>query len=142
MAWWSNVLDAITKCGLNISWSFSWTGYRMSQYHFFKDEEIVGLDKELVAMLDWARGRANIPFEITCGVRTPEQNTAVGGVSESSHLKGLAVDLACSDSMARYKMVQALLLSGFKRLGIYDKHIHADRDATLPQEVIWTGVSH
>lgn len=114
----------------------------MSQYNFFRDNEIEGLDKELVAMLDWARGRSGVPFVITCGLRTAEENAGVGGVQDSAHLRGLGVDLACSDASARYRMVQALLLAGFKRIGIYDKHIHADRDPSLPQEVIWIGVSH
>lgn len=114
----------------------------MNQYHFFRDGEIEGLDKELIAMLDWSRGRAGVPFVITCGLRTVQQNESVAGVQDSSHLKGLGVDLQCDNSVSRFKMVQALLLSGFKRLGIYDKHLHVDRDETLPQGVIWTGISH
>lgn len=114
----------------------------MSQYHFFTKDEIEGLDKELCAMLDWARGRAMVPFVITCGLRTPDENTKTGGVQDSAHLRGLAVDLACSDSRERFKMVQALLLAGFKRIGIYDAHVHADRDMSLPQEVMWVGISH
>lgn len=110
--------------------------------NFFKDEEIEGLDQELVAMLDWSRGRAGVPFQITCGVRNELQNTKIGGVENSSHLRGLAVDLACSDPNDRFKMMQALLLAGFRRIGLYDKHIHADRDKTLPQDVIWIGLSH
>jgi len=35
----------------------------------------------------------------------------------------------------------ALLQAGFRRIGIYDKHIHADIDKTLPQDVMWWGVS-
>lgn len=109
--------------------------------HFTYDE-VQGLDTELVAMLDWARGRSGVPFVITCGLRTASQNDKVGGVQDSAHLRGLAVDLSCSDSHDRFRMVQALLLAGFKRIGIYDRHIHADRDSSLPQEVIWVGVSH
>lgn len=110
----------------------------MSQYHFFKDEETKGLDKELCAMLDWARGRAGVPFIITRGLSTILENDKVGGVQDSAHLKGLGVDLACTDSNDRFKMVQALLLAGFRRIGIYtDGHIHADRDLSLPQDVIW-----
>lgn len=110
----------------------------MSNLHFFKDEEVAGLDKELCAMLDWARGRSGVPFVITCGLRTPTQNDKVGGVQDSAHLRGLGVDLACTDSTARFKIVQALLLAGFKRIGIYtDGHIHADRDPSLPQDVMW-----
>lgn len=142
MAWFSDALGAILKQGLSISVPIEWTGYNMNQWHFFNDEEVKGLDKELCAMLDWARGRAGVPFIITCGVRTPEQNDQVGGVKDSSHIRGLAVDLACSDSFSRYKMVQSLLLAGFKRMGIYDKHIHVDRDTTLPEQVCWIGLSH
>lgn len=124
--------------GITISVPFRWTGY-MSQYNFFRDNEIVGLDKELVAMLDWARGRSGVPFIITCGLRTADENAGVGGVQDSAHLRGLGVDLRCESSHERFKIVQALLLAGFKRIGVYakDGHIHADRDPSLPQEVFW-----
>lgn len=142
MGFGARVRDAVLKLGLSINIPFTWTGYRVGHYNFFSDDEIVGLDKELVAMLDWARGRAAVPFKITCGLRTKDQNKTSGGVSDSAHLRGLGVDLDCSDSWHRYKMVQALLLAGFNRLGLYDRHIHADRDPSLPQGVIWTGESH
>jgi zinc D-Ala-D-Ala carboxypeptidase len=109
---------------------------------YFKDAEIEGLDAELVAMLDWARGRSGVPFVITSGKRTPEQNERAMGVDASAHIKGLAVDLRCDNSPDRYKMVQALLLAGFKRIGVYNAHVHVDRDPDLPQEVCWIGVSH
>lgn len=110
--------------------------------HWFQISEIEGLDTELVAKLDWARGRAQVPFIITSGKRTPEQNEQVMGVDASAHIKGLAVDLRCSNSQDRYKMLNALLLAGFKRVGIYSAHIHVDLDTSLPQEVSWIGVSH
>lgn len=133
----------VSKVGpFTLSFPIRWTGYNVPKYHFFSDEEVKGLDQELCAMLDWARGRAAVPFSITCGLRTADQNDTVGGVKDSAHLRGLAVDLSCSDSEARFKMVSALLLAGFKRIGIYDKHIHVDRDETLPQNVAWIGVSH
>lgn len=142
MAFGSFVRDAVLRLGLHFSWPFEWTGYSMPKYNFFSDDEVHGLDPELCAMLDWARGRAGVPFKITRGLSTPEHNEDIGGVKDSAHLKGLGVDLACSDSVSRFKMVQALLLAGFKRVGVYDKHIHADRDETLPQMVLWMGVSH
>lgn len=113
----------------------------MSKFTHFKDDEVKGLDQELVAMLDWSRGRAGVPFIITSGLRTLEHNTTVGGVQDSAHLRGLGVDLRVTDDRERFKMVQAMFLAGFKRIGIYDKHVHCDRDASLEQEVMWTGVS-
>lgn len=145
MAWYSSVLDAVRKHGLciRIEKSFSWTGYKVPpKPHWFSASEIIGLDTELVAKLDWARGRAGVPFVITSGKRTPEENERVMGVEASAHIKGLAVDLRCSDSVSRYKMLNALLLVGFKRLGVYDRHVHVDLDPDLPQEVVWVGISH
>jgi len=110
----------------------------MSQYHFFTDEEVQGLDKELCAMLDMARGQAGVPFVITCGLRTPEQNAALPeAVQDSAHLTGNAVDLACGDSATRFAMIRGLLLAGFTRIGVYSAHIHADNSVTLPQNVCW-----
>lgn len=137
------VRAAILRRGLHfsITYRFGW-GKIVPNYHFFTDKEVEGLDKELCAMLDWARGRAAIPFNITCGLRTPDHNTTVGGVQDSAHLKGLGVDLACDTASDRFLMVQALMLAGFKRIGVYDKHVHVDRDNSLPQLVMWTGISH
>lgn len=105
---------------------------------YFTDAEIAGLQDVLVQRLYEARKIAQVPFIITSGVRTPEHNAAVGGVSNSSHVRGLAVDLECTDPTSRYRMIVGLLQAGFTRLGIYqDGHIHADVDSTLPQNVVW-----
>lgn len=110
----------------------------MGQLKYFSDDEVKGLDQELCAMLDLARGKANVPFIITCGIRTLVQNAAlVESVSDSSHLTGHAVDLACSDSPTRFAMLQGLLAAGFTRIGVYSAHIHADNDATKPPNVCW-----
>ncbi len=110
----------------------------MSNYHYFSDEELKGLDLELCAMLDRARGLAGQPFIITCGLRTPEQNAALPeSVQDSAHLSGHAVDLACNDSELRYAMLRGLILAGFNRIGIYSAHIHADNDLSKPPNVCW-----
>ena len=109
---------------------------------YFSPSEVVGLKPELVELLEKARGYAHIPFIITSGFRDPAENTASGGVDDSAHTRGLAVDLRCSSSRNRLKMVSALILTGFTRIGVYDRHIHADIDPTLPQEVLWIGLSH
>lgn len=110
----------------------------MSKYTYFKDTELVGLDLELCAMLDRARGLAGVPFQITCGLRTPDQNSALAeSVKDSAHLTGNAVDLACADSTTRYAMIRGLILAGFNRIGIYSAHLHADNAPTLPPNVCW-----
>ena len=111
------------------------------RWMWFKEDEVVGLDPRLVAMLDNARSVSMVPYKITSGFRSPEDNAGAGGVSGSSHTKGLGVDLACDNSSYRFKMIVGLLTAGFTRIGVYDKHLHADCDNELPQEVVWVGIS-
>ena len=108
----------------------------------FRPEEVVGLQPRLVGMLDEARTIAGVPFQITSGLRTAAENRLSQGVDNSAHLRGLGVDLACSDPQARFFMLVGLMRVGFRRLGIYDHHVHADCDDSLPQNVVWTGISH
>lgn len=108
-------------------------------YKYFKEEEVRGLNIKLIQMLDRARELAEIPFRLTSTLRDEKHNIEVGGVSDSSHLKGLAVDISCETDLNRFKIITALLLVGFKRLGIYQHHIHADIDATKSQNIIFRG---
>lgn len=106
-------------------------------YKYFKDSEIVNLNGGLVMMLDQARTLAGIPFVITSGYRTTGQNDAVGGVNDSSHLKGLAVDLRCQNDRERFLIIKALISVGFTRIGDEVDHIHCDIDTLKDVNVIW-----
>ena len=96
------------------------------------------MDKDFLEKLDYARGNAGVPFKINSGYRTKEWNFKVGGRVGSSHLKGLAVDIHCNNSKARFELVDILLDVGFNRLGIANTFIHADIDKDKPQNLIWT----
>lgn len=106
-------------------------------YKYFKEKEIVGLNTGLVEMLDKAREIAGIPFFITSGLRTKQKNEDVGGVNDSSHIKGLAVDLRCRDSRERFLIVKGLISVGFMRIGVESDHIHTDIDISKDVNVIW-----
>lgn len=109
---------------------------------YFTEAEIAGLDKELVAMLEMARHVAGVPFIINSGLRTPEDNEASGGKSDSAHLKGLAVDLRCLNSSDRYFMLKGLFKAGFKRIEVATAHLHVDVAGDKAQNVCWLGVSN
>ena len=116
----------------------------MNKYRYFTEAEIVGLDKELCAKLDTARHIAGVPFKITSGKRTAEQNNVLkGAASNSSHLSGKAVDLSCNNNGDLFLMLKGLLAAGFERIGIYHdfkmlpRHIHADISTDLPPKVVW-----
>ena len=106
-------------------------------YIYFKEYEIVGLEKHLVEMLDNAREYAQIPFIINSGRRDVKTNEEAGGVYDSAHLKGLAVDIMCKTSDDRFLIVSSLLQAGFKRIGIGKTFIHCDIDHTKSQNKIF-----
>jgi Peptidase M15 len=131
----------------------------MSNYHYFSDDEVTKwkLTGELWAGLDMARDKAGVPFIISNGLETPEQNQDIkGAVSDSAHLAGpdglsKAVDLSTGgDHHVFNRMLYGLELAGLgDRMGLYfsidptdpkkliPHHIHVDIDKTKPAQVTW-----
>jgi len=107
-------------------------------YKYFKESEVVGLKTKLVEMLDKAREIAGIPFVINSGYRTLAHNAEVGGTEDSSHTKGLAVDLRARNSTEHFLITKGLILAGFNRISKkYPMHIHCDIDSDKVQNVLF-----
>ena len=96
------------------------------------------MDKQFLRKLAMARHIAETPFIITSGYRSPSRNKLVGGVANSSHLQGSAVDIACGTGRLRFRILQALMALGFNRFGMGNKFIHVDSDPNKGQDTIWT----
>ena len=98
------------------------------------------MNKHFVELLDQARGIAGCPFRVSSGYRTQEHNKKVGGVSDSAHCKGLAVDLLYKNNNELYLILNALMKVGMTRFGISFKSnfIHVDMDISKVQNTIWT----
>lgn len=111
-------------------------------YEEFDSPDVQGsgqlMDPKLLEMIDKARDIYGKPIHVTSGYRTEAHNRKVGGVSSSSHLKGLAIDVACIKSRDRFEMLNALLEVGFNRIGVASTFIHVDIDKNKSQNVIWT----
>ena len=114
------------------------------EVHFFKESEFSFkcgcgfnvMKKEFILLLDIAREKAKTPFKINCGCRCSAHNKNVGGVQDSAHIKGLAVDIHAEDNTARFKIVSALLAVGFKRVLIYGTFVHVDDDLTKDYPIL------
>lgn len=92
----------------------------------------------LLRLLDDARDKAGVAFSINSGYRTQKHNDSLPHSKPgSSHVKGLAVDIAVSGSRNRYLILDALLSVGITRIGIGDNFIHADIDSDKAQKVVW-----
>tara|TARA_B110000495_G_C23006739_1_gene594837 strand:+ start:1179 stop:1544 length:366 start_codon:yes stop_codon:yes gene_type:complete len=99
------------------------------------------MDKDFLEMIDCAREEAQIPFKINSGFRTEAKNNAIyknlgRDPIKSSHLKGCAVDIHCTNSQHRSIIVRALINVGFTRLGISATFIHVDNDPDKA-DAIW-----
>ena len=100
----------------------------------------------LIEKLQIVRDIIDKPMTITSGVRCESFNASIKGSLVSSHMPnedgmGLAVDIACTTSKARYEMVD-VAIKFFRRIGIAGEHsgnfIHLDVDQSKTQGVIWT----
>ena len=97
----------------------------------------INMSEKLLFLLDQMREEAGFSFRITSGYRTESHNKKVGGVSSSSHTKGLAVDIACSNSRKRAIIIQLALSKGINRIGIAKSFIHLDIDEDKSPSVVW-----
>lgn len=113
----------------------------MPRCKYFTDDETNGLMPDVCFKLDRAREFFAGPIVMTCGYRSPEHNAEIGGVADSAHIKGLAVDVkAPSDPFMREKLAWAFGAAGFRRVESCPKHFHVDvDDETKPSPVFFQG---
>ncbi len=81
---------------------------------------------ELVVRLEALRRMIDRPLPVTSGARCEAHNREVGGFPKSWHLKGLAVDIACSGSRLRGEIIRLAVLLGFNGIGVAKTFVHLD----------------
>ena len=94
------------------------------------------IDRELVEKLDKIRGMLDKPVIINSAYRCKKHNAEVGGVSDSAHTTGKAVDLKAFGAY-RVDLLGLIMAMGFRRVGVGKTFIHADVDDSLP-DAVWT----
>jgi uncharacterized protein YcbK (DUF882 family) len=111
---------------------------------YFTDEEFECpccgqqlISQRMVSMLDSVRSFMGEPMHINSGFRCIKHNMDVFGSVTSSHRIGLAVDIRCTTSGYRDRLLIALRAVGFKRIGIRKDFIHVDVDPSKKQGVTW-----
>jgi uncharacterized protein YcbK (DUF882 family) len=99
----------------------------------------MNISPQLLEKLNDAREAAGVPFVITSGARCVAHNRSIGGTPNSSHTRGLGVEIACSSSQARYAILKGLFSAGFARIGYNQakNFFHCDIDESLPQDVFF-----
>lgn len=99
-----------------------------------------GITDELVFHLQLAHNMLpiNSVMIITSGYRCESYTREKKRNQTSSHLKGLAADIKCTDSTYRNHLIKSLMMVGFTRIGIGRDFIHCDLDKDKAQTVMWT----
>lgn len=127
---------------MNFAYIADYVNMRYFSYSEFDSPDEVGsgqkMHPDILEMLDEVRDKFDKPIRINSGYRSEKHNTKVGGTPNSSHLRGLAVDIACNSSVDRYHLLNCLLDVGFNRIGIAGSFIHVDIDPEKAKDVIWT----
>lgn len=95
------------------------------------------MNKQFVHVLDDVRACAGFPFIINSGYRTESHNAKVGGVSNSSHPKGLAVDIAAFTEDQKRIIAECAIRNGITRIGWGRTFIHLDMDSQKTPNIVW-----
>ena len=77
------------------------------------EEQIKNLEYLVVEILDPLRCIYRSPIKVNSGFRSPEVNQKVGGVYNSQHLRGEAVDITAGCPIENRKLFQIIATSGF-----------------------------
>ena len=98
----------------------------------------------LAAFLQTIRNELHLPIIVNSAYRSKEVNEAVGGVSSSYHVKGLAADIKCSDMDKLLTILHSHLMD-IDQLGIYYSntkqewfHVGLAEEGKLPRTQIYT----
>lgn len=98
--------------------------------------ELTNICPKFQVKLKRAQKISGVLFQINSGYRSPEHPLSIKNPT-SSHIKGLAVDIAVNSSRGRFIVLQALIKIGFNRIGIGSNFIHVDDDRDKSQRVVW-----
>jgi hypothetical protein len=114
----------------------TWKYFKLTESTGSNGHTVAELNKELVDKLDIVRDICGFPFVINSGYRTVKENSLLkDSVTDSAHTLRLAVDIKCTDSTKRMKIVSSAFLNGFKRMGIAPTYIHLDLDQNKPNSI-------
>lgn len=116
------------------------------EYKYFTDEEfrkatpscsLSDMDENFMSKLDLARDIAGVPFIVSSAFRSKEYEKKKGRSGTSRHTLGIAMDIRCYDNALRFRIVNALLSVGFRRIGIASSFIHVDDGYPTSSPLIW-----
>jgi hypothetical protein len=96
------------------------------------------MSTDFIHKLDAIRAEVGFPMIITSGYRSQAYNDSLSGsVPNSSHIKGLAADIAAPSEDMRFEIAKAAINQGINRIGWGNTFIHLDVDQDKSPNVVW-----
>ena len=83
------------------------------------------MNKSFLIKLDNLREACDVPLVITSSFRSKEYNKSIHGAKFSMHLQGRAVDVVCTDSSNRCRIMKEALAMGLT-IGVGRDFLHID----------------
>ena len=93
------------------------------------------MQHSFVERLDILRHRCGFPFTITSGYRDKSHPVEASKAKGGRHTQGIAADIAVTNSVERYIIINIAMRMGFNGIGIAGNFIHVDDRNTAP--VVW-----
>ena len=84
------------------------------------------MDDQFMRHIVEVRERSGVPMHINSAYRTPEWEKAHGRTGNSFHCVGQAIDIRCTNSIDRYKLIEAAMFYGELSMVVYPTFIHFD----------------
>lgn len=105
--------------------------FRVREFASKDGADKVLIDDDLVTLLEDIREAAGgKAITINSGYRSPEHNAAVGGVSNSQHVKGTAADIVVEDTdPLTVGQIAEYILGNRGGIGVYQTFTHVDTRA-------------
>ena len=97
----------------------------------------VVIDLQLVELVEELRRYLGKPVVITSAYRCPVHNRRIGGVKNSAHVRGYALDVKCTNSKDRQRILEFLIVRNVRRIGVHPRFIHFDVDPDKPSPRLW-----
>lgn len=92
--------------------------------------EVKDMDEGFLQKLLFAQKIYGRKFKVNSAFRSVAYEKQQGRAGRSSHTKGIAADLGVTNHQQRLYIVAALIVAGFRRIGIAKNFIHVDDDAS------------
>ncbi len=99
--------------------------FKLKEFQCKDGSQLVKIDSQLLHKLQELRDEIGKPIIINSGYRTESYNKKIGGVKNSYHIQGKAVDIRVN-GMKPEQVAKIAEKIGFNGIGIYKTFVHLD----------------